>query len=68
MFFVLSSFFLLFGRMVGTRKSRAGRGIWPSSDPFVAGLASKPMVITLPFALLLLDYWPLARVQGTAEN
>jgi len=31
---------------------------------FVAGLASKPMVITLPFALLLLDYWPLARVGG----
>lgn len=32
---------------------------------FAAGLASKPMVITLPFALLLLDYWPLARVQGS---
>ena len=31
---------------------------------FVAGLASKPMVITLPFVLLLLDYWPLARAQG----
>ncbi len=31
---------------------------------FAAGLASKPMVITLPFALLLLDYWPLARVRG----
>jgi tetratricopeptide (TPR) repeat protein len=30
---------------------------------FVAGLASKPMVITLPFVLLLLDYWPLARVR-----
>ncbi len=35
---------------------------------FAAGLASKPMVITLPFALLLLDYWPLARVPRTAEN
>ena len=32
---------------------------------FAAGLASKPMVITLPFVLLLLDYWPLARVQGS---
>jgi protein O-mannosyl-transferase len=31
---------------------------------FAAGLASKPMVITLPFVLLLLDYWPLARVRG----
>ena len=34
---------------------------------FAAGLASKPMVITLPFVLLLLDYWPLDRVQ-TAEQ
>jgi protein O-mannosyl-transferase len=31
---------------------------------FAAGLASKPMVITLPFVLLLLDYWPLRRVRG----
>jgi Tfp pilus assembly protein PilF len=31
---------------------------------FAAGLASKPMVITLPFVLLLLDYWPLARVRS----
>jgi hypothetical protein len=30
------------------------------------GLAAKPMVITLPFVLLLLDYWPLARIQGWA--
>jgi len=32
---------------------------------FAAGLASKPMVITLPFVLLLLDYWPLKRVQDS---
>ncbi len=31
---------------------------------FAAGLASKPMVITLPFVLLLLDYWPLRRVRS----
>jgi tetratricopeptide (TPR) repeat protein len=31
---------------------------------FAAGLASKPMVITLPFVLLLLDYWPLKRIPG----
>jgi tetratricopeptide (TPR) repeat protein len=35
---------------------------------FVAALASKPMVITLPFVLLLLDYWPLARVDETGER
>ena len=28
---------------------------------FTAGLAAKPMVITLPFVLLLWDYWPLGR-------
>ncbi len=30
---------------------------------FVLGLASKPMVITLPFILLLLDFWPLGRIR-----
>jgi len=29
----------------------------------ILGLASKPMVVTLPFALLLLDLWPLDRLQ-----
>ncbi len=29
---------------------------------FVLGLAAKPMVVTLPFVLLLLDFWPLQRV------
>ena len=28
---------------------------------FCLGLMAKPMVVTLPFVLLLLDYWPLAR-------
>jgi len=28
---------------------------------FLAALTSKPMAITLPFALLLLDFWPLHR-------
>jgi Tfp pilus assembly protein PilF len=28
---------------------------------FVLGLMSKPMLVTLPFVLLLLDYWPLQR-------
>lgn len=29
---------------------------------FVLGLMSKPMLVTLPFVLLLLDYWPLNRI------
>src|SRR5213075_3558340 len=28
------------------------------------GLMSKPMLVTLPFVLLLLDYWPLDRIKG----
>lgn len=35
---------------------------------FAAGLASKPMVITLPFVLLLLDYWPLKRVMTAGSE
>ncbi len=30
---------------------------------FAAGLAAKPMVITLSFVLLLWDYWPLKRIR-----
>jgi tetratricopeptide (TPR) repeat protein len=30
---------------------------------FILGLMSKPILITLPFTLLLLDYWPLCRFQ-----
>jgi len=30
---------------------------------FLMGLMAKPMVVTLPFVLLLLDYWPLKRIQ-----
>ena len=31
---------------------------------FACGLMSKPMLVTLPFVLLLLDYWPLGRIGG----
>ena len=29
---------------------------------YALGLMAKPMLVTLPFTLLLLDYWPLARL------
>lgn len=31
--------------------------------PFALGLMAKPMLVTLPFVLILLDYWPLGRLQ-----
>jgi tetratricopeptide (TPR) repeat protein len=41
---------------------------------FFLGLMSKPMLVTVPFILLLLDYWPLGRIRdpgfakGTARQ
>jgi len=36
---------------------------------FVLGLLAKPMLVTLPMVLLLLDYWPLGRMTAAdAEN
>jgi tetratricopeptide (TPR) repeat protein len=35
---------------------------------FALALMCKPMVVTLPFALLLLDYWPLDRLRNTAAD
>lgn len=36
---------------------------------FVLGLMAKPMVSVLPFVFLLIDYWPLGRMQlGRSEN
>jgi len=35
---------------------------------FMLGLMSKPMLVTLPFVLLLLDYWPLGRTRLHASD
>lgn len=35
---------------------------------FACGLLSKPMVVTLPFTLLLFDYWPLRRISFAWES
>ncbi len=35
---------------------------------FACGLLSKPMVVTLPFVLLLLDFWPLNRIGFGEKN
>lgn len=35
---------------------------------FALGLMCKPMLVTLPFVLLLLDYWPLHRVASVRDS
>ncbi len=35
---------------------------------FLFSLMSKPLLITLPFLMLLLDYWPLGRIEGIKGN
>lgn len=64
---VLSAFFglaaILAYATYASRKlqNQSGRNIfyWLSWLAFVAGLMCKPMLVTLPFLLLLLDWWPL---------
>ena len=60
---VLSAFFGLAALLAYVRFARSGRlGTYLTSlGLFALALASKPMMVTLPFVLLLLDYWPLGR-------
>jgi len=50
------------GRTVRARG--AGRAYTLALVCFALGLMSKPMLVTLPFVMLLLDYWPLRRIPG----
>jgi protein O-mannosyl-transferase len=62
---VLSTFFLLLTLGAYTRyvaKPTRGR-LFLTLLLFVLGLMAKPMLVTLPCLLLLLDYWPLNRFQ-----
>jgi protein O-mannosyl-transferase len=68
---VLSSMFALLALLAYARyvrwskannsRSKAWYGL--ALAAFAAGLMSKPMVVTLPLLLLLLDYWPLQRFE-----
>ncbi len=40
------------------------RNYWLALLFFALGLLSKPMLVTWPFVMLLLDYWPLKRVMS----
>jgi len=60
---VLSTFFfmlalLAYGYYAGRPRLRSYLAV---IVPFALGLTAKPMLVTLPFVLLLLDYWPLGR-------
>lgn len=60
---VLSTLFWLLTMLAYVRyveRSSAGRYILALIF-FALGLLAKPMLVTLPFVLLLLDYWPLDR-------
>lgn len=60
---VLSTFFWLLTTAAYLRYARqpGGRRYLLVLLLFVLGLMSKAMLVTLPFTLLLLDYWPLGR-------
>jgi tetratricopeptide (TPR) repeat protein len=62
---VLSAFFLLLTltAYAGYVKRPSVLKYSVSLIVFAMGLMSKPMLVTLPFVLLLLDYWPLNRFE-----
>src|SRR5438067_2436384 len=57
---VLSAFFFTLTLLAYARYARRPSAVryFVVSILFVAGLLSKPMLITVPIVLLLLDYWP----------
>lgn len=61
---VLSTFFLMLtlgGYLFAAEKPSVLRWV-AVTFLFALGLLSKPMLVTVPFVLLLLDYWPLQRM------
>jgi hypothetical protein len=59
---LLCAFFFLLALSSTARRAQAGAGPgWPVAGGFALALLSKPMAVTLPFVLLLLDGWPLRR-------
>ena len=51
-------------------KSKVGRWFYYALALlfFALGLMSKPMLVTLPCVMLLLDYWPLGRIKSEVES
>jgi protein O-mannosyl-transferase len=63
---VLSTFFGLLALLSYARFGRENdrRSFWLALLFFALGLLAKPMLVTLPFIFLLLDFWPLGRLGG----
>ncbi|HZQ47689.1 MAG TPA: tetratricopeptide repeat protein [Verrucomicrobiae bacterium] len=67
---VLSAFFWMLTMLAYAKYGEESRGQVSKSKVFYGlallcfalGLMCKPMLVTLPFVLLLLDYWPLGRI------
>ena len=61
---VLSTLFwlLTLGAWLGYVKSKKAAPYVLALALYALGLMAKPMLVTLPFTLLLLDYWPLNRL------
>jgi protein O-mannosyl-transferase len=61
---VLSTLFFLLALHAYDRYARTGRRYlyWSVTVLFALGLMAKPQIVTLPFVLLLWDYWPLQRM------
>jgi Tfp pilus assembly protein PilF len=61
---VLSTFFALLAMLshVKSMQSHSRRDHWLALAWFSCSLLAKPMFVTLPFVLLLLDFWPLRRM------
>jgi tetratricopeptide (TPR) repeat protein len=62
---VLSTFFglLAIGAYCRYARSLEWRKLLPVAIFFSLGLMAKPMLVTLPLVLLLMDFWPLGRLK-----
>ena len=60
-------FMLTIGAYVRNARKPSGAGQAAVVVLFALGLLAKTMVATLPFVLLLLDYWPLGRLQNRRQ-
>jgi Flp pilus assembly protein TadD len=66
----LSTFFGLLSLLAYIRYAKApsiGRYAWVAIT-LALGLLAKPMLVTWPFIMLLLDYWPLERWQSSGSK